>query len=102
MTKANYRGIENKGKSMKQAQLVCKFQTQEREAKDVMKRKARELQQQRKEAMRRGGGGSYGSGGYSSSMRSMGSSDSTVIETSLAPELTKPSRQPSLVPISTQ
>ena len=61
----------------------------------MMKRKARELQQQRKEAMRSGGRAGYGpSGGYGSSMRGMGS-DSSVIDTTPVPsEPSKPTRQP--------
>lgn len=74
-------------------------QTQEREAKENMKRRAKELQQQRREAQRSGRGGSGYSGGFGSSgnMGSMGSSggmgrDTQVIETTVEPS--KPSRAP--------
>ncbi|XP_064595608.1 coatomer subunit delta-like [Liolophura sinensis] len=63
-------------------------QTQEKEAKENMKRKAKELQQQRREMSRHGGSGSNYRGFGNSSVG--GRSDSAIIESSL-PEPTKAS-----------
>ena len=64
------------------------FQTQEKEAKEHMKRMARELQQQRKDAMRGGGKRMGGMSGIGS--QSMGRGDVPIIDSSPT-EPTKPS-----------
>ena len=69
---------------------VCLLQTQEREAKENMKKRARELQQARRDAAKRGGkpptGGYGGFGSASMAGRDIGS----VIDTSTISEPSKP------------
>lgn len=49
-------------------EMICNFKTQEREAKNKMREKAKELQRQRMEAAKKGGKPSFGgSGGFGSS-----------------------------------
>ncbi|XP_064651344.1 coatomer subunit delta-like [Lineus longissimus] len=71
-------------------------QTQEREAKENMRRKAKELTQARKEANRRGGkptsGGYGGFGGGSSSRDYGGSVESAIMEPVSKPSYTTPSK----------
>lgn len=67
-------------------------QTQEREAKEAMKAKAKELQRARKDAQRRGIK-APGFGGMGGSMGGYGRSDVPVTET-FNPEPTKPAYTP--------
>ena len=67
------------------------FQTQEREAKEASKRKAKELTQLRKDAVKSGRGMPSGMGGISSNMS--GSSMSTPIVTATRSQDEKPAYQ---------
>ena len=64
---------------------TCFLQTQIREAQDNMKRKAKELQQQRREAMKYGRKPGYGGGGFGSDSmgggRGGGMDGSQIIDT---------------------
>lgn len=68
---------------------ISVMQTQEREAKDQMKKRAKELQRQRQEAERSGRSTSgFGGGGFGSSSYNRG--DSTSIIDTIPVEPTKP------------
>ena len=79
--------------------FICFIQTQEREAKENMKRKAKELQKQRQEATKYGRTPTtgFGSGGMGSNSGSMGRSSSDNLIESTTMDKPKPFTPPRLV-----
>ena len=72
---------------------VCLLQTQEREARENMKRKAKELQQQRRDIAKGGGRRGIGIGGGFGSGSSDHSSNSPHIDSMASMEPSKPTYQ---------